>query len=147
MPRPKPGERKQRARPQKEIRWDEVDQLLMAHVPGTEIASKFDMHPQTFYDRVLIEKGMIFTDYAARLRDSGKAILRAAQYSKAIKGSERMLIHLGEHLLGQIRKNEVEHSGAVTVIRGEFNATSRIADHSPPDAQTTSLPDTPMELS
>lgn len=101
MPRPKKGFEKQKTRPQKPIDWGVVDNFLIAGCYGTEIAGFFSMHCDTFYDRVKLEKGIGFTDYMSEKRNHGKSILRAKQFEKAMKGSDKMLIHCGKHLLDQ----------------------------------------------
>lgn len=101
MPRPKKGQEKQKTRPQKPIDWALVDNFLIAGCPGTEIAGYFSMHPETFYDRVRLEKGVGFTEYMSEKRGHGKSILRAKQFERAMKGSDKMLIHCGKHYLEQ----------------------------------------------
>ena len=49
------------SRPEKPIDWDLVDELLMVGCLGTEIAPHFNLHPETFYDRVLANYGIGFT--------------------------------------------------------------------------------------
>ena len=92
-------------RPPKPIDWELVDQLLEAGCDGVEVAAEFDMHPQTFYDRVRKEYGMIFTEYAGTKHSKGKGALRLEQHKKAFnyktKGSTQMLIWLGKVRLGQ----------------------------------------------
>lgn len=106
MPRPKLGQEKQKTRPIKPIDWEVVDKFLVAGCFGTDIAGYFCMHPETFYDRVRLEKGVGFTDYSLEKQGHGKSILRAKQFDRALKGSDKMLIHLGKHYLGQHDKIE-----------------------------------------
>ena len=101
MPRPKKANPKPAHRPQKPIDWERVDELLMAGCLGTEIAPHFDMHYQTFYERVEIEKGMSFTQYSTQKRSQGDAILREVQYQKALSADNTMLVWLGKNRLGQ----------------------------------------------
>lgn len=89
-------------RPEKNIDWKRVDELLIAGCLGTEIAACYDMHPNTFYDRVVSKYNMSFTDYQQQKRSTGDSILREAQYLKAIKKLDNtMLIFLGKQRLGQ----------------------------------------------
>lgn len=101
MPRPKKANPKPAYRPQKHIDWDRVDQLLMAGCLGTEIAPHFDIHVQTFYERVEVEKGMSFTQYSTQKRSQGDAILREVQYQKALTADNTMLVWLGKNRLNQ----------------------------------------------
>lgn len=93
-------------RPEKLIDWQRVDELLEAGCLGTEIASFFGMHPNTFYDRVVAKYNMSFTDYSSQKRATGEALIREAQYKKAIKKLDNsMLIWLGKQRLGQREDN------------------------------------------
>lgn len=94
------------ARPEKEIDWEKVDNLLIAGCSGTEIAPHFDIHYSNFYDRVVKKYGMSFTDYAQEKRQKGDSLLRATQFQKAIKGDNNMLIWLGKNRLGQKETHE-----------------------------------------
>lgn len=89
------------SRPQKKIDWEKVDQLLLAGCHGTEIAPHFDMHYETFYDRVKEKYGMGFTEYSALKKQQGDSILRAKQFELALKKDKTMLIWLGKQRLGQ----------------------------------------------
>lgn len=88
-------------RPEKPIDWKLVDLMLEAHCTGTEIASKFDMHPNTFYDRVVQEYKMSFTEYSVSKNESGKANLRFSIYTRALKGNDKLTLHLTKHMLNQ----------------------------------------------
>lgn len=113
MPRPKKkGPPSGTTRPLKPIDWEMVDDLLISGCLGTEIAPFFDMHPETFYDRVLIEKGVGFTEYSSKKKAHGEAILRDVQFKKAIglsdKGDNTLLIWLGKNRLNQRETAVVE---------------------------------------
>lgn len=110
MPRPRRDNPRPRSRPVKPIDWALVDELLLAGCNGAEIAPHFDMHPTTFYDRVLLEKGMIFTDYSTEKRFKGDSLLRHVQYKKAVKGDNTLLIWLGKNRLNQRESSEVNVS-------------------------------------
>lgn len=105
-------------RPRKPIDWDLVDKMLNAHCRTTEIAARFDMCKETFYERVKKEKGVNFTEYTTKGRDHGKALLRMKQFSEAMNGDRGMLIWLGKNLLEQKDKHDVTHAGnsQVTVV-------------------------------
>jgi len=88
------------------IDMNEVDDLLIAGCKGTEIAGYFGVHHDTLYDRVLRETGMLFSEYSAKKRSKGEALIRAQQFAKSIgltkKGDNMMLIWLGKNRLDQI---------------------------------------------
>ncbi len=92
-------------RPEKPIDWELVDKLLESGCIGTEIASHFSMHPNTFYDRVVKEYGITFTEYSTQMNQKGEAMLKLAQYEKAIgktkKGDTTLLTYLGRVRLKQ----------------------------------------------
>ncbi len=89
------------SRPEKPINWKLVDDLLIADCHGTEIAAHFDMHPNTFYDRVVAQYNMSFTEYSLEKKQKGNSIIRAKQFDKAIKGDNTMLVWLGKNRLKQ----------------------------------------------
>jgi hypothetical protein len=89
------------SRPEKHIDWLKVDQLLMAGCNGAQIAPHFDMHQETFYDRVRDKHGIGFTEYCAIKRKQGDSLLLAKQYEKALKGDNTLLIWLGKTRLEQ----------------------------------------------
>ena len=96
---------KKSTRPEIPINWERVDELLEAGCYGTEIAAVFGMHCETFYDRVLKEYQVGFTEYSTAKRAKGESALREAQYNKALgkskKGDNAMLIWLGKQRLNQ----------------------------------------------
>jgi len=87
------------------IDWEMADELLACGCPGTEIAAFFGMHADTFYDRVLKERGVCFSAYSAEKKATGEALIRKAQYDKALglskKGDNTLLIWLGKQRLNQ----------------------------------------------
>ncbi len=92
-------------RPGKPIDWDKMDDLLRAGCTGSEVASYFDMHPDTFYDKVKDHFGICFTVYSQQRKQEGESILRAHQYAKALgltkEGDNTLLIWLGKQRLAQ----------------------------------------------
>lgn len=93
------------ARPEKPVDWKKVDQLLLAGCHGTEIAPHFDMHVNTFYDKVVEQYKMSFTEYSTLKKVQGDSLLRAVQFEKALQKDNTMMIWLGKNRLGQ-RENE-----------------------------------------
>jgi hypothetical protein len=95
-------------RPNKKIDWELVDEMLRAGCLGTSIASRFDMHPNTFYDRVVKEKNVSFTDYSTQKRLEGDDELRKAQHELAKKDKNAtMLIWLGKQRLNQKEQHDI----------------------------------------
>ncbi len=91
----------------KPIDWDRVDHLLRAGCDGTQICPFFNMHPNTFYDRVVEQYGMSFTEYQTIKRAEGDATILTAQYDKASSGDNTMMVWLGKNRLKQ-RENPTE---------------------------------------
>ncbi len=105
----------------KKIDWEKVDQLLICGCNGKEIAATIGIHEQTLYDRCEVEKSTGWTAYLQEKQAIGDQILRAVQYQKAVKGSERMLIHLGEHRLKQVPKKEKDDTDEIRNARAHLN--------------------------
>lgn len=101
-------------RPEKPIDWAVVDSLLEAGCVGTEIAAHFDMHPQTFYSKVEEYTKTTFTHYSSEKRQKGDAMLKYAQFAKAIglskKGDTQLLT-----FLGKVRLDQQEHKESNTM--------------------------------
>jgi len=100
----------ERGRPEKSISLEIVNELLEAGCLGTEIAGHFGVHPETLYDRVAKESGLLYSVYSQIYKQKGEAKLRKAQYDKAIgdseKGDNTLLIWLGKTRLNQREKDE-----------------------------------------
>ena len=94
-------------RPQIPIDWNKVDGWLRGHMTAEGIADLLGMHRDTFYDRVLQEKGMPFTLYALGKKQAGKSMLQHRQFTSAMNGNSTMLKLLGEEWLGQGKKEDV----------------------------------------
>lgn len=94
-----------RGRPAAEIDWKKVEDLLMSGCMGTGIAAYLGISAQTLYDRCLIEKGILFSQFSQEKKEKGDEILRAHQYAKALgitnKGDNTLLIWLGKVRLNQ----------------------------------------------
>lgn len=92
------------ARPKKDINWDVVDRLIECGSPATEIAAKFRIQTDTFYNRFKEEYGCGFQDYRARCQEAGLADIRAMIHAKAINnsapGNSNLLIFLAKCKLG-----------------------------------------------
>lgn len=101
MVRNKPNLGNPRNRPQIPIDWNMVDKYLEADCNGVEISGVIGCSPDTLYDRCHQEKGVSFTAYSAQKRSKGDALLRAKQFTEAMKGDRGMLVWLGKNRLGQ----------------------------------------------
>jgi len=103
------------ARPEIPIDWNKVEYLLKAGCMGTEVAAKFAMHPQTFYNRVVQHYGCTnYTEFLQEMRTEGDADIRAKQYEKALglteTGDNTLLIWLGKNRLGQKNEDKISIS-------------------------------------
>ena len=91
--------------PEKPINWDLLDNLLVSGCSASEIAPHFNIHPETLYDRVKEKYGIYWTEYSAKMKYKGEALLRATQFAKATgsstKGDNTMLVWLGKTRLAQ----------------------------------------------
>ena len=112
---------------EKPIDWNKVEQLLIAGCKGTEIAPHFNMHSETFYERVYKHYGKLFTQIAGELYEKGDSILRAKQYEKAVKGDNTLLIWLGKNRLKQRDKDVAEQTDEIKLLR-EYLAEIRLAN-------------------
>ena len=103
----KESDKMERKRPLIPLDWKMIDEYLIAHATGTEIAGLIGCHPDTIYDRCFIEHGVIFSHYQLAKREKGKASLRKKQFDTAMSGNVTMQIFLGKHWLGQHDKMEL----------------------------------------
>lgn len=98
--------------PQLKIDWDVVDTLLIKGCSREQVAASIGMRSETLSARTLAEKKCIFSTYAQSKRAKGDAMLSARQFEKALglnnKGNDRLLIHLGEFRLGQVKGSNVK---------------------------------------
>lgn len=146
MPRPKPGQEKQKPRPRIGLDWDKIDHRLFCQISGEKIAAEFGINPATLYERCKQEKGMSWLEYMATKKSNGQAAILAAQFEKAIKFKDgKLLVHLGQIYCDQIVKQQIEHSGNVTIQRVDYS-TASLADLDAANAQASAIPDTSVEL-
>ena len=116
---------KPKGRPRKEIDFVEFEKLCFIQATIEEIAGWFECSISTIQERVAEHyeaedgKRPTFDMVAAGLRGKGKIGVRRAQFQRAAKGSDKMLIHLGKNYCGQSEKAEVEHTikGPLVIIR------------------------------
>ena len=90
------------ARPEKPIDWEMVDKLLQAQCNGKEIAAYFNVSAETFYERMQKKHDENFSSYSHRFGSKGLALLKLAQFNKAVvKLNPSILMLLGKQYLKQ----------------------------------------------
>ncbi len=89
------------SRPPKEINWEQVLLRMQSRSTAAQISQYFNIDTDTFYRRFKQEFGCGFQDFAAREKECGASNISYMQYTKALKGSEKMLTLLGREWLGQ----------------------------------------------
>jgi hypothetical protein len=116
------------ARPEKTIDWKQVDNLLMANCHGTEIAAHFNMHPNTFYNKVQEELNIGFSEYSAIKKAQGDGLIKAKQFEVGVVDKNvTMLIWLGKQRNGQRENPEVSATFTATpeqIIKAANESTS-----------------------
>lgn len=70
-----------KGRPEAEIDWALVDEMLKAQCPGTEIAEAHGIHPNTLYLACERENKMSFSEYSQQKRSQGVITARVAFYN------------------------------------------------------------------
>jgi len=88
-------------RPQIEIDMKVVDDFLIAGCNGPQTAAYLGVSDDTLYERIQKEHGVTFSTYAARKRSKGDGMLQVAQFKKAMKYDNTMMVWLGKNRLGQ----------------------------------------------
>lgn len=92
---------KNSGRKHKLIDWELVDNMLIAHCTGVEVAAALGIDSQTFSRAVKRVKKVDFDSYQQQKRAVGKELLRRKMFSQAMKDqntTER--IFLSKNLLG-----------------------------------------------
>jgi hypothetical protein len=108
-------EREEAKKAAQEKFWKQVDEMLMAHGLGTEIAAFFDISPNCLYERCKFQKGVDWSVYSQAKTEKGKVILKTSQFQKAIKEKScTMQIHLGKHWLGQTDRQVIQTEQVVS---------------------------------
>lgn len=120
MPRRKPTVKRNAWRPLIDIDWNEVDEMLEAHVSGPIIADALGICVDTLYKRCQSEKGITFSLYATAKRGGGKAKLAKRQYLSAMQGNTTMLVLLGEEWINQGQQAQVQTINLVD-LRSEID--------------------------
>jgi len=119
--------------PLKSIDMEKLDKLCSILCTEKEIADIFDMTMETLNQKIKAYSGKTFLDYYKQKSANGKMSLRRVQLQTALgkppvfdrdgalaspgtAPNPTMLIWLGKQYLGQSDKQEIEHSGSVTII-------------------------------
>lgn len=93
--------------PEKDINWDEVDQLCAFGCTQEEIVEWTKVSQQTLDRRVKRDKGLkTFGEYLKQKAQIGHVSLRRKQMQIAMQGNVTMLIWLGKQRLKQSDKIE-----------------------------------------
>ena len=120
-------------RPQVDLDWNEIDELLMYGCSGVEIASRVGVSKESIYDRCLIDNGIPFSQYSQQKSSKGDALLKEQQYKKALGltdvGDNTMLVWLGKNRLKQRDKqpDETDSNITIKVIDARNNSTQEIS--------------------
>ena len=92
-----------------EIDWKKVNGYLQAQCNGSAIASILGISPMTLYRACKRKFKVNFEAYSETKKSEGKELLRAKQFSMAMKGDKALAIWLGKQYLGQRDKQEIDH--------------------------------------
>jgi hypothetical protein len=116
-------------RPRIFIDWEKVKNLLLADCTGVEIAGYFGVHPDTLYDRCVMENNISFSDYSHQYKHKGDSLLRATQFEAAIKDKDKtMLVWLGKQRLGQRDRHDVNHAGNIVMNIIDYTTANSLED-------------------
>lgn len=125
-------------RPEANIDWKKVDQLLQAGCLTTEIAAYFGISTDTLYIRCKKDKNLDFSSYSQEKKASGESLLRAKQYENAMQGNTTMQIWLGKQRLGQREQKEETKSDKKIVFEVNYkNDSSNSVEISPQTIPTS----------
>lgn len=92
------------ARPLKEIDWNMVEQYMESGCSGVEIAAKFHIQKNTFYERFRKEYNCGFQDYHSDASGAGIADLKRMLHAKTLNnkapGNTHLLMFMAKCKLG-----------------------------------------------
>jgi hypothetical protein len=109
---------KNAGRKRKLIDWELVDNMLIAHCKGVEVAAALGIDRQTFYRAVKKDKKVDFDTYQQQKQAIGKELLRRKMFSQAMKDSNTTeRIFLSKNLLGYTDKQQqdIKVEGTITL--------------------------------
>jgi hypothetical protein len=78
-----------------------VEDFLTSGATGAQTAAYIGVCDETLYDRVKKEFGISFSDYSSKFKSRGEGMLHVAQFKKAMKLDNTMMVWLGKNRLGQ----------------------------------------------
>ena len=96
-------------RPKKIIDYETVDKLGSIMCTQEEIAAYLDMSVDT------LQRDEKFCGVYKKAIEKGKMSFRRQQYKLAESGNATMCIWLGKQYLGQKDKQDIEHSGGISI--------------------------------
>ena len=114
-----PAKKKQPVKPAKRgpkprvIDYDQVERLAMIQCPDSEIAYVIGFTPEGFCKRKQSDPELV--QRLEKGKEGGRASLRRMQFKAAEGGDKTMLVWLGKQYLGQRDKQDVEHTGPISV--------------------------------
>lgn len=88
--------------PEKTIDIEKLKALCSFQCTGEECASFFDLDYDTLNSFLKKQIKMGFKDFYSLHHKKGLVSLRRRQYTQAMEGDTKLLMHLGKHLLGQV---------------------------------------------
>ena len=91
-----------------DINGEDVRKLAAIGCTYREIGAWFGVDEKTIRNRFSSEK--------EQGEQNGRLSLRRRQWKRAMEGSDKMLIHLGEQYLDQAAKTEVKQTGDPTIL-------------------------------
>lgn len=99
------------------IDWKEVEQMAENQCNYDEVAGIYGLTVETLKDRCIRETGTPFSLLMQAAAMRGRKRIRQAQVDFGCeKGNASLLIHLGEHYLGQVRKTEVDVTSPIQLV-------------------------------
>lgn len=136
------------APPRREFNLLQVEEFGKLGCSLREMASLFSTSEQVLHDRMTEaaperqdQRDLLPDDWGKFLEayERGRALacrsVRAKQLALALAGNERMLIHLGQHLLGQVPLSALDLKAAITGdMEFTIKASDEVLDLQPADA-------------
>lgn len=99
-----------------QINWKQVETMASIQCTQEEIASVCGCSLDTLENRCLEDHKIKFSEFFKQKREGGKSSLRRRQWLLA-ENNPAMAIFLGKNYLGQRDKQEVEHSGKLSILK------------------------------
>jgi hypothetical protein len=113
-------------RPTIKINQEEFEKLVGLCCTLDDIAGWFNCSPDTIENWCKKTYKETFSDTYKKKAAKGKVSLRRKQMEVALSGNVTMLIWLGKQHLGQVDKQDIEHSGKIEAV---VTPTKKIEDY------------------